>query len=55
MSTCKVRITEILQKVVEVEAKSQEDALALVEEKWNASEYVLDAENFMGVNFTIEE
>ena len=50
MKTYEVTITETLQKTVEIEAASREQAEELVE-KWNASEYVLDAEAFVGVDF----
>lgn len=51
MKTYEVTITEILQKTVEVEANSKEEAQALVERKWNDSGYILDAEDFTGVDF----
>src|SRR5699024_7548234 len=51
MKTYEVTITETLQKTVEIEAASREQAEELVEQKWNASEYVLDAEAFVGVDF----
>lgn len=52
MKTYQVTITETLQKTVEIEANSQEEATALVERKWNDSEYILDAEAFVGVDFS---
>ena len=52
MKTYQVTITETLQKTVEVEANSKEKAEELVERKWNASEYILDAEAFVGVDFS---
>lgn len=51
MKTYEVTITETLQKTVEIEAASREQAEELVEQKWNDSEYILDAEAFVGVNF----
>lgn len=51
MKTYQVTITETLQKTVEVEANSKEEAEELVERKWNDSEYILDAEAFVGVDF----
>lgn len=51
MKTYEVTITETLQKTVEVEAASREQAQELVEQKWNDSEYILDAEAFVGVDF----
>lgn len=51
MKTYEVTITETLKKTVEVEAASREQAQELVEQKWNASEYILDAKAFVGVDF----
>lgn len=51
MKTYEVTITETLQKTVEIEAASREQAEELVEQKWNDSEYILDAEAFVGVDF----
>ena len=47
----KVIITETLKRTVEVEAESQQDAKQIVSDEWRASKYVLDAENFHGVEF----
>ena len=46
MKTYEVTITETLQKTVTVEAERQ------VEESWNNSEYILDADSFVGVDFS---
>ena len=43
---------ETLQKTVEVEANSREEAERQVEENWNNSEYILDADSFVGVDFS---
>lgn len=51
MKTYKVEITETLQKAVVVQARSREEAKAIVEEQWRNSEYILDAENFVAVEF----
>lgn len=55
MKTYEVTITETLQKTVEVEAASRAQAQELVERKWNDSEYILDAEAFVGVDFSAQE
>ena len=55
MKTYYVAITETLQKTVEVEAASREQAQELVERKWNDSEYILDGESFVGVEFSAWE
>ena len=52
MKTYEVTITETLQKAVEVEAASRAEAQELVEQKWNDSEYILDADSFVGVDFS---
>ena len=54
MSKYKVIITETLEKVVEVEAKSKREAEQMVLNAWNNSEYVFSADNFARVNFTAE-
>lgn len=52
MKTYEVTITETLQKAVEVEANSREEAERQVEQRWNDSEYILDADSFVGVDFS---
>ncbi len=52
MKTYEVTITETLQKTVEIEANSREEAERLVEQRWNDSEYILDADSFVGVDFS---
>jgi len=47
-----VVITETLQKTVTVEATSAAQAKEIVERNWNDSEYILDADDFKGVQFT---
>lgn len=53
MKTYEVTITETLQKTVEIEANSREEARVLVESKWNDSEYILDSDSFVGVDFAV--
>lgn len=51
-----VKITETLEKTVTVEAKSRADAEEQVRTAYYNSEYILDSENFTGVEFgTTEE
>ena len=52
MKTYQVTITETLQEMVEIEANSKEEAEALVEARWNDSEYILNADSFVGVDFS---
>ena len=49
MKTYEVTITETLQKTV---TDSREEAERQVEESWNNSEYILDADSFVGVDFS---
>lgn len=46
-----VTITETLQRTVTVEAASQREAEQAVEDAWNHQDYVLGAEDFVGVEF----
>lgn len=46
-----VTITETLKMTVTVEADSQLEAEQLVSDRWNNSEYILNAENFTGADF----
>lgn len=46
-----VTITETLQKTVRIRAESLVEAEQIAEEKWNNSEYILDAEHFKGADF----
>ena len=48
----RVTITETLQRVVTVDAGSSYDATQMVSDNWKAGDYILDAENFVGVEFT---
>lgn len=50
-----ITITETLRKKVTVEAESLEDARDIVETAWKNSVYILDAEDFVGVEFTNDE
>ena len=51
MKEYEVVITETLQKTVTVEAESLADARKKVDLGWIRGEYMLDAENFVGVTF----
>lgn len=46
-----VVITETLRRTVSVEADNQDAAEAIVQDKWNNSEYILDADDFSDVSF----
>ena len=46
-----VTITETLKMTVVVAAKDRREAEQIVSDNWRNSEYILDAENFTGVEF----
>lgn len=46
-----VKISEVLEKTVTIQAESKEDAMAQVENAYYSGEYILDAENFTEVKF----
>ncbi len=48
-----VQITETLQKIVTVEAENEDEALQEVREGWEDGTYILDADNFMEVDFDL--
>ena len=47
----KVTITETLKMTVEVEAEDEDQAEQMVSDNWHDSQYILDADNFIGVMF----
>lgn len=49
-----VKIQETLEKVVYIEAASEQEAKDKVEAAWKNGDYILDAEHFQNVIFTIE-
>lgn len=53
--TYQVEITETLQRVVEVEAESEEEAIETIEEQYRDEEIVLDYNDFMGCEIDIFE
>jgi hypothetical protein len=53
MGVYKVKITETLTKMVEVEAENKLSAEQQVGDNWRNSEYILDADDFSGVTFKI--
>ena len=46
-----VTITETLKMTVTMEAESQLEAEQMVSDNWRNQEYILDADNFTGVDF----
>ena len=54
MKEFEVTITETLQKSITVEAATREEAQAMVEEMWDKGDVVLDADNFIGAEFSCD-
>ncbi len=52
MKLFKVKITETLEEVCEEKANSIEEAIEIVERKYNDEEIVLYPDNFVNVTFT---
>jgi len=46
-----VTITETLQMTVTVRAKDRDDAERIAEKNWKNTDYILDADSFVGVEF----
>lgn len=55
MKHYKVRIVETLVMNVDVEAESTQEAEQIASDRWRDSEYLLDADNFAGVEFEARE
>ena len=51
MKIYEIEIEELLQKVVQVEADSLDEAIDKVEEGYRKDQYVLDYNDFKGVEF----
>jgi hypothetical protein len=49
----KVEIQEFLSDIIEVEADSEDDALAMVQEAYKNENIILDAGHFVDVEFSI--
>ena len=50
-----VKITETLEKIVEVDAKNEKEALQIVDNNYRAAvdDYILSADNFSEVSFEV--
>ena len=55
MKTYKVTITETLEKTVEIEANSRKEAEILAQTNWENSDYIFDADDFAGVEFSARQ
>ena len=51
MKSYQVKIAEVLKMTVNIEADSPEEAEEIAHQKWQNSEYILDADCFDGVEF----
>lgn len=49
--TFEIEIEELLQRVVKVKANSLSEAIDKVEERYSNQQYILDSEDFKGVEF----
>lgn len=50
-----VTITEILKRVVIIEADNRYDAEEIAQNRWNDEKYILTADDFVEANFSAEE
>lgn len=55
MKTYDVMITETLQMIVPIEAENLAQAEEIAEKNWNNSQYILDADHFIGTDFKAKE
>lgn len=55
LNTYYVTVIETLKKKVEVNAESEEDALAKVEEAYNKCDIILDENDFTDVKFKVKK
>ena len=53
MKKYNVQITEYLQRIIIVEAESEEDAIAMVESEYDLAHIVLDYSDFTGKDIEI--
>lgn len=51
MKKFQIEIEEILQHVYEIEAESLDEAISIAEDRYHDQEYVLDSEDYKGVEF----
>ena len=55
MKEFEVTITETLQKTVNIEAETKEEAAQLVKEMWNNGDIILDADDFADVEYAAND
>jgi hypothetical protein len=53
--TFSVEITETLQRTIEIDAKDADEAESLVRAAYRNGDYILDADHFMGAEFSVSE
>ena len=49
----KIEITETLQRIIELEASSPDDALDIIIKKYKNSEIILDADDYIDTKFNV--
>lgn len=47
----KIKIKELLQKIIQIKANSFDEAVEIAKEKYHKEEYILDSSNFIKVSF----
>ena len=55
MKEFEVTLTETLERTITIKAENKEKAQQIVEEQWKAEKYVLGADDFVGVQFHVED
>ena len=53
MKEYEITITETLSQTVTVEAENEQQAKRIVSDRWKNGDYILDAEHFKGVEFSV--
>ena len=53
MNLYRVKITETLEMIVEIEAEDECEAEQTASDNWNDGDYVIDGEHFMGATFEV--
>jgi len=55
MKTYKLEITETLQRIIEVEASTEKEALDKIRKLYKEEKIILDSSNYVDTEFTILE
>ncbi|MBR5948202.1 MAG: DpnD/PcfM family protein [Clostridia bacterium] len=54
MKEYEITITETLSMTVTVEAENEQQAKGIVSDRWKNGDYILDADHFKGVDFSVK-